>query len=66
MTYVLIGDSTTDLGYRYMRKHQVAFLPFNYTIKDQEFFDDMGENTDISLFYRNMKQGAAIPHYRSS
>lgn len=61
MTYVLIGDSTTDLGYRYMRKHQVAFLPFNYTIKDQEFFDDMGENTDISLFYRNMKQGAAIP-----
>ena len=61
MTYVLIGDSTTDLGYRYMRKHQVAFLPFNCTIKDQEFFDDMGENTDISLFYRNMKQGAAIP-----
>ena len=44
-----------------MRKHQVAFCHLIIQLKIRNFFDDMGKTPIFSLFYRNMKQGAAIP-----
>lgn len=61
MNYVLISDSTTDLGYEYMEKNNVPFLSLTYTIGEEDHSDDMTRDTDIHQFYENMRNGAAIP-----
>ncbi len=61
MSYILISDSTTDLGYEFMEKNEVPFLSLTYTIGDTDYLDDMNRTTDIHQFYDSMRNGAAIP-----
>ncbi len=61
MSYILISDSTTDLGYEFMKNNNVPFLSLSYTIGDEAYNDDMAKNTDMHKFYEDMRNGAAIP-----
>ncbi|MEG2658993.1 MAG: DegV family protein [Clostridiales bacterium] len=57
MEYVLITDSTVDLGYEYMEKNNVPFLTLCYIVGEKEYLDDMEKTTDIHKFYENMREG---------
>ncbi len=61
MAYVLIGDSTTDLGYRFMEEHDIPFIRFNYFSGGEEFEDDMWEKTDPGAFYDRMRNDKEVP-----
>ncbi|MEG2407063.1 MAG: DegV family protein [Clostridiales bacterium] len=57
MEYVLITDSTVDLGYEYMEKNNVPFLTLCYIVGEKEYLYDMEKTTDIHKFYENMREG---------
>ncbi len=61
MTYVLIGDSTTDLGYQFMRENNIPYIVFTYIINDELFEDDMWEKINFEDFYRRMREDKVVP-----
>lgn len=61
MSYILITDSTSDLGYEYMEKNNVPFLPLCYIVDDKEYLDDMGKTVNVHDFYENMRNQASLP-----
>ncbi len=61
MAYVLIGDSTTDLGFRFMVENNVPYILFNYSFGSEGFVDDMWEKSDYREFFRRMREEKEVP-----
>lgn len=61
MAYILFGDSTMDIGCRFMQENDVPFIAFNYNFGSEEFCDDMWDQTDYKDFYSKMRDNKLVP-----
>ena len=56
--YQLFCDSNCELWFTKVRELGLNLIRMPYTVGDEEYFYDMGENTDFKAFFDNMRAGA--------
>ncbi len=57
---VLICDSNCELWHTRAKELGIDYISMPYYVKGQEYFYDLGENTDFAAFYREVR-GGEIP-----
>jgi DegV family protein with EDD domain len=55
--YIITTDSNTELPLSIAKAYSVPFVPMDYLIGGQEFFYDLGENTDFKAFFAAVRSG---------
>ncbi len=56
--YVIVTDSTTDMGAQYYEENNVRFIGMHYTIDDEEFIQYSGKDMAIKEFYDKVRAGS--------
>lgn len=56
--YELFCDSNCELWHTKVKELGLNVIRMPYTVDDEEYFYDMGENTDFTAFFKNMREGA--------
>ncbi|MGI6004765.1 MAG: DegV family protein [Christensenellales bacterium] len=56
--YVLMTDSNTEIPWEFAEAHNIPVVRMPYSIGTQEYFYDLGKETDFKTFFDNMRQGA--------
>ncbi len=56
--YRLFCDSNCELWHTEVKKLGLNLISMPYTVGEEEFFYDMGENTDFAAFFKSMREGA--------
>ncbi len=56
--YQLFCDSNCELWHTTVKELGLNLIRMPYTINEQEYFYDMGENTDMHAFFEQMRAGA--------
>ena len=56
--YQLFCDSNCELWHTTVKELGLNLIRMPYTLDDEEFFYDMGENTDFKAFFDKMRDGA--------
>lgn len=56
--YRLFCDSNCELWHTEVKKLGLNLIRMPYTVGEEEFFYDMGENTDFAAFFKSMREGA--------
>lgn len=56
--YALFCDSNCELWHTEIKKLGLNLIRMPYTLENEEFFYDMGENTDFAAFFKKMREGA--------
>jgi DegV family protein with EDD domain len=57
MTIKIITDSTCDLSFDYIKKHDIDVIPFPYQIDGINYEDDFGNSIKYDDFYTKMRNG---------
>lgn len=58
ISYELLTDSNSELPLELQKKHNLTFVPMPYTIEDEEYYYDLGENTDFKTFFNKIRNGS--------
>lgn len=58
INYVLTCCSTADMPYEYLKKRNIPFVCFHYTMDGKEYPDDLGQTMSFEEFYRRIAEGA--------
>lgn len=58
--YRLFCDSNCELWHTVVKELGISLIRMPYTLNGEEFFYDMGENTDFEAFFKAMR-GGAVP-----
>ena len=56
--YVIVTDSTTDMGAKYYEENNVRFIGMHYTIDDEEYVQYSDKDMDIRDFYNKVRAGS--------
>ena len=56
--YELFCDSNCELWYTKVKELGLNVIRMPYTVDEEEYFYDMGENTDFTAFFKKMRQGS--------
>ena len=56
--YVIVTDSTTDMGAKYYEENNVRFIGMHYTIDDEEYVQYSDKDMDIKDFYDKVRAGS--------
>ncbi len=56
--YRLFCDSNCELWHTVVKELGISLIRMPYTLNGEEFFYDMGENTDFEAFFKAMRDGA--------
>lgn len=56
--YELFCDSNCELWHTEVKRLGLKLIRMPYTVNEEEYFYDMGENTDFAAFFKNMRDGA--------
>lgn len=56
--YVIVTDSTTDMGAQYYEENNVRFIGMHYTIDDEEYIQYSGKDMAIKDFYDKVRKGS--------
>lgn len=56
--YVIVTDSTTDMGVDYYKENNIPFIGFHYTINDDEYVQYDKNTPDVKGFYDMVRQGS--------
>ncbi len=59
-TFVITTESNAEVPYQWEDETGVPVLRMPYIVNDQEFFYDLGRETDIPAFYATMRGGATV------
>lgn len=57
---VFFTDSDCELWFDKVDAEKIEFFPMPYVVDGEEFFYDMGRNTDIKAFFDKMRAGASV------
>ncbi len=59
MKIQILTDSSCDLPLEYIRQHEnkIQLIGMPIEIEGHDFIDDLGEHTDVKLFYDNLRNG---------
>lgn len=55
---VYFTDTDCELWYTDVDKYNINIIKMPYTLDDEEYFYDMGRNTDFQKLFKRMKEGA--------
>ena len=55
---VFFIDSNSELWYDKVEKLGIEYISMPYTIDNQEYYYDMGKNTDFKAFYDKVRKGS--------
>lgn len=58
--YILSCSSTADLTYEQMKKRNIEYVCFHFTLDGKEFADDMGQSVSTKELYDKMTAGADV------
>lgn len=61
MSFLIGTSSTADLPLSVYQERDLFYIPFIYTIGDEEFKDDLGQTTSYAEFYRKIDEDGAMP-----
>ncbi|HOV69641.1 MAG TPA: DegV family protein [Clostridia bacterium] len=56
--YIIMTDSNSELPLEIVKKYNVPFVRMPYYLDGEEYYYDLGENTDIQDFFRRMRAGS--------
>jgi DegV family protein with EDD domain len=56
--FVITCCSTADLPFEYMKKRNIPFVCFHFTMNDKEYADDLGQSMPFDKFYAEIAAGA--------
>ena len=56
--YVIVTDSTTDMGAQYYEENNVRFIGMHYTIDDEEYIQYSDKDMGIKDFYDKVRAGS--------
>ncbi len=56
--YQLFCDSNCELWYTEIEKFHLKFISMPYVLDGQEYYYDLGKETDFKHFYKRMREGA--------
>lgn len=56
--YVIITDTTTDMGIEYYKENNVQLLYFHYTMDDEEHVQYMESDLSVKEFYDRVRAGS--------
>ena len=56
--YQLFCDSNCELWHTTVKELGLNVIRMPYTVNDEEYYYDMGENTDFKAFFDKMRDGA--------
>jgi len=56
--YVIISDTTTDMGIEYYKENNVQLLYFHYTMDDEEHVQYMESDLSVKEFYDRVRAGS--------
>lgn len=57
---VFFTDSDCELWFDKVDAENIRFFPMPYVVNGEEFFYDMGRNTDTKAFFDKMRKGATV------
>ena len=57
---VFFTDSDCELWFDKVDAENIRFFPMPYVVNGEEYFYDMGRNTDTKAFFDKMRKGAAV------
>lgn len=57
---VFFTDSDCELWFDKVDAENIRFFPMPYVVDGEEYFYDMGRNTDTKAFFDKMRKGAAV------
>ena len=55
--YIITTDSNSELPLSIAKAYHVPFVPMDYLLGGQEYFYDLGENTDFKAFFAAVRSG---------
>lgn len=55
--YIISTTSTTDLPESYAEENQLAFMPYNFMLAEEEYKDDFGKSMPFDQFYGRVRDG---------
>ena len=58
--FILSCCSIVDLTPQQLKDRDITFVPFHYTLNDEEHVDDMGQSITSADFYKAMAGGATV------
>jgi DegV family protein with EDD domain len=56
--YILSCSSTVDMPLEYLRKREIPFICFHYTMDGKEYTDDLGQSMPFDEFFSRIAAGA--------
>ena len=56
--YALTCSSTADLPIDFVKKHNIAVLPYQFFMDGEEYYDDQGTSISTHDFYEKMRAGS--------
>ncbi len=56
--YVIVTDSTTDMGAQYYEENNVRYIGMHYTMDDEEYVQYSDKDMDIKAFYDKVRAGS--------
>ena len=56
-SYIITTDSNTELPLAIAKEYNVNYVPMDYLLDGQEYFYDLGENTDYKAFFNAVRSG---------
>lgn len=56
--FIIITDSDGELPLSIQKEYSVPYVPMPYVIDGQEYFYDLGENTDFKSFFSKVRSGS--------
>lgn len=55
--YIITTDSNSELPLSIAKAYNVVYVPMDYLLDGQEYFYDLGENTDFKAFFNAVRSG---------
>ena len=56
--YVIVTDSNSETPLSIAKQYDVPYVPMPYVLEDQEYYYDLGENTDFKSFFNKVREGS--------
>ena len=53
-----------ELWFDEVERLGLKFISMPYTLEDTEYFYDLGKNTDFDFWYKSVRNGAKMYHFR--
>ena len=60
MSFIITTESNSEIPFAWEDQNDFSVLRMPYTYNEKEYFYDLGRNTDLGAFFKQMRDGVTV------